>query len=700
MKDMDFASAELLPRQIWVDPTPTSGSLPHTCTPFRLPSGGQVNIGRGTIITLTQDAAFQPPCGSTPIPPPLDPLQPGVDLAVLDAQEPWYSSTIPQIYAISTVTVVSYMLVIILFITPRTFFVGGAGGGGGFLGQTGVISGAHGSNSVIGIGSRPWLQKIAALTVAISMTIVTADTFTWAHRQYDAGYEDAKELTVNVIGGLEVRIVRVISETFLWLAQAQTLIRLFPRHKEKLMIKWIAFALIVLELIFSCLNHFLAKTNHSRRFVSAIPAMNYLFALTLNLAYGCFIIFYALQKRRFAFYHPHMRNMPLVALLSLTAVMIPVVFFILDLLSPNVSGWGKYVRWVGSAAASVVVWEWVERIEALERDEKKGGILGREIFDGDEMLDVTAGSDASWPTSQRKNGKTTRRDSKSGFSLSTGWSSVAARARRIGRSQQSHSTDTRDDLDSSVSQGQGEIPESEREGASDKMHQPMAPPIVAWPLSRTGRASAGSTIYDVRYHDVDGVTPSTHQNVEDPHQPPQRPDHQRMRTWVGESQENEPAGHTTASTRRQLLMESLQRMPNPFRRQRQTPPPEVARALAGRSQEPNAGQSHSDEHTGILEKLRVKKASKVKGPPRPVIVVPAPPRKRSPWRDALSEDEDEGNNDDNNCDDGISARQSQSISEYVSGNRDADSPPDAVLNAISGSGTVSPLSNTAPRDPP
>jgi len=64
------------------------------------------------------------------------------------------------------------------------------------------------------------------------------------------------------------------------------------------------------------------------------------------------------------------------------------VFFVLDISKPDVAGWGDYVRWVGAAAASVVVWEWVERIEALERNDKKDGVLGREIFDGDEMLEV------------------------------------------------------------------------------------------------------------------------------------------------------------------------------------------------------------------------------------------------------------------------------------------------------------------------
>ena len=686
MRAMASTSADIVPRQIWVDPTPTSGSLPHSCTPFRLSSGGQINIGQGTIITLTQDAAFQPACDSTLVPPPIDPIQPGVDLSVLDAQDPWYSSTNPQIYAISAVTIVSYMLVIILFITPRTFFVGGAGGGGGFLGQAGAISGTYGNNPVIGIGGRPWLQKIAASTVAISMTIVTADTFTWAHRQYDAGYQDATELTSEVIGGLEVRIVRVISETFLWLAQAQTLIRLFPRHKEKLLIKWLAFALIVLELIFSCLNHFLVKSIHSKKFVSAVPAMNYLFALTLNLCYGGFIIYFALQKRRFAFYHEHMRNMPLVALLSLTAVLIPVVFFVLDLSSPNVSGWGSYVRWVGSAAASVVVWEWVERIEALERDEKKGGILGREIFDGDEVLDATAGSDVSWPSSHRKYDKRASCDSGFGFGLSTGWGNVATKARRLGRKR--HLNDPRsqsqhDSKDYPLQRLRGRHNNKENHSTNHLSH-PDIPSAVASPLSGGDRASTGSPIYIVRNYSVNEAPPSTQGDTDHNHLTPQRP-HQHVDKWPESDQEDQAVGTTPTWTGLEALMRGVQRIPNPFRRARETPPPEVARALAERSQESDTIHGQSSEHPSLLERLYMKRASKPNGPSRPVIVVPAPPRRRTSWNESLYEREELGDGT------GDSIQHSQTASDGIAGDRDADLPPDAVLNAMSTStpsGTV------------
>lgn len=390
----------LLRRQIWATPTPTTTALPRHCTPFKLPVGGLLTVGNDSVITLTREAIFQPVCSGQPAPQPISVEELALATSVIGAEEPFYASTSPLIYAIAAATIVSYMLVIILFITPRRYIVGEASG---FLGQRSMMRGGGGGSTVIGVGSRPLLQKIAALTVAISLTIATADTFKVANKQYQDGYADAAALTEAVVEGLEIRVVRVISDTCLWLAQVQTLIRLFTRHKEKVMIKWIGFALILFDTTFSILNYFVVGhgRTRARRFVDAIPALNYLFELALSLLYAAWVIYYSLCKRRYAFFHPKMRNIILVAMLALIAVSIPVVFFVVDISHPSVAGWGDYVRWVGAAAASVVVWEWVERIEALERDEKKDGILGREIFAGDEMLEVTpsaeiTGSGSRW----------------------------------------------------------------------------------------------------------------------------------------------------------------------------------------------------------------------------------------------------------------------------------------------------------------
>lgn len=664
---MDTGPHTLLGRQIWANPTLTSSSLPHTCQPYTLPSGGEINIGRGTIITLTQDAGFQPACSGSAVPAPIDPLQPGVDLSVLNRQDPFYSSTNPQIYAIAAATIVSYMLLIILFITPRTFFVGGAGGGGGFLGSRGMISGAYGSNSVIGIGSRPWLQKIAALTVATSLTIVTADTFKFAHQQYDAGYQDATELTIRVINGVEVRVARTISETCLWLAQAQTLIRLFPRHKEKLLIKWCAFALIIMELIFTILNQFVVDStrDRSQSFTDAVPAMNYLFALALNLCYGTFVIYFALQKRRFAFFHPQMRNMPLVALLSLAAVLIPVVFFVLDLSKPNLSGWGSYVRWVGAAAASVVVWEWVERIEALEREEKKDGILGREIFDGDEMLDATPSSDPTWPSQRKRASRSGKRSASSGASRSTGWHEMTTRVRHIGRSQQRQDGDSRRNSNASNVQERHDVV------AKQQCH-PARPLPVASPVSIADTTSARSTVYVVRYHPTSEPTPPIQEGIETSSDDR---DDQRQLSGQPIGFPELDAEHVEVTSSQRFLINGLQWLPNPFRRQRTTPPPEVVRALAVQSTQPGPSITNYAHQSSLLERLHLKKGPKAPKIQRPAIVIPAPtrgPGSIDHESDSLeSGDESEG-----------STARRRSTSTCTSTNRDTDLPPDAVLNAI------------------
>ncbi|PBP21365.1 PalH [Diplocarpon rosae] len=363
----------------------TTTSTPH-CTPFALPSNGVLTIAVDQIITLTSDAIFQPECtGSSDVV-----LTGKGSPTYTNFRDPFYASTIPECYALAAATVIAYMLVIMLFITPRTFLREGAV----VLGRRGFTNGPSASDAGIGIGGRPWLQKVAALTVAISLSIATSDTFRVAEAQYHVGYMDAAALQSEVEDGVELKIIRVISDTFLWLAQAQTLIRLFPRQREKIIIKWTAFALISLDVLFSILNNFVHNGSaRPRSFVDAVPALAYLFQLALSLLYAAWVIYYAITKKQFAFYHVQMKNMCLVSLLSLVSVLVPVVFFVLDISKPTLAGWGDYVRWVGAAAASVVVWEWVERIEALEREDKKDGVLGRELFDGDEMLDAHASGD-------------------------------------------------------------------------------------------------------------------------------------------------------------------------------------------------------------------------------------------------------------------------------------------------------------------
>ena len=489
--------------------------------------------------------------------------------------EPFYASLSPQLYALATATVISYILVILIFITPRTFYVGGPGGGSGFLSRSGLI-GSYGSPASVGVGRRPLLQKIATVTVAISLTIASSDTFNVAATQYHQGYSNANDIVEEVVNSLEIRIIRVISDTFLWLAQVQTLIRLFPRHKEKVTIKWLGFAMVSFDTIFSILDSFVSDDSRTRprSFSDAIPALNYLFELSISLIYASCVVYYSLSKRRFAFWHPKMRNVCLVALVSYISILIPVVFFVLDISLPRLAGWGEYIRWVGAAAASVVVWEWVERIEALERDERKDGILGREIFDGDEMLDVTSeGSD--W---RRGGGNRGRGDLEKGSSFGFRSTVATARAKLPLKRRRKRPAPHDSSVNAAAAGGQGK---------KTGPNLITIPQTTGSPPSRSDTTSAASTVYAIRYHNLTSPSPGAPEGV---YEPGTRPAGGEVPKEVNDSStetdpsmaEKEEKQHKsedqthiqTSSAPKQFW----QSMGNPFKRRRAEPPAEVAGA--------------------------------------------------------------------------------------------------------------------------
>jgi hypothetical protein len=511
-------------RQLFADltaaaPQPTGMPLlGRSCGGLNLPMGGILSMPNGDFVTLTAAAAFKPVC--TPVTPPaiianggggsvniedtVEGSMPTDDggWAFSDFRDPFYASIFPQCYALAATTVVAYMLVIMLFVTPRSFLDGGVA----VLGQRGFTNGGTGTT----IGGRPWLQKVAALAVAISLTIASAATFAAAEEQYSFGVQNAVVLQQEVLGGTELKIIRIISNTFLWLAQAQTLIRLFPRQREKIIIKWTAFALITLDVIFQSLNSFKFEPGIARpgSFNHPVPALAYLFALSLGVLYAAWVIYYSLLKKRYAYWHPQMKNMLLVAVLSLMSILIPIVFFILDLCQPKFTGWGEYVRWVGAAAASVVVWEWVERIEALEREEKNDGILGREVFDGDEMLELSRskpgfkrGPKGDGGEGEKEASIESARHESPGAGRGNRWPNVTAMTARY-RPRPRKAARPGD-------------PANTQSSNHDRIHflqpplWPARPQPAVTPISRTDTASAASTVYAVRYQTLTETTSRT-----------------------------------------------------------------------------------------------------------------------------------------------------------------------------------------------
>lgn len=405
-------------------------------------------------------------------------------------------------------TTLAWTLFVLLLITKRTFHPSRTTTSPGWIPGRGITTAIAGRTPLGGLGSRPWLQKVAVFLVACGLTVASVDAFREAAVQHGEDITDAIRMRDDVSGSVEVRVIRVISGVFIWLAQVQTLIRLFPRRKEKLIIKWFGFTLILCDLVFSSLNSFYNHDQYfrgsPRYYQDAIPALSYLFQLAISLLYLAWVSYYVITKRRYAFFISDQLNMTIIALFAMVFIAIPVGFFVADISVPAVAGWGDFFRWVGAAAASVVVWEWVERIEATEREEKRDGILGREMFEEDEL-----------PTSEHRSGGGSSESGSDGSNLKKRFSSASSGRgvlTRFSRRKAERGSPTGADYGEKgpnalqwVRQirGDGRKQGETITGTEQTLGVPGRPQT---PPSRTNTTSVGSTVYAVHYHPIT-ITP-------------------------------------------------------------------------------------------------------------------------------------------------------------------------------------------------
>ncbi|BFZ57724.1 pH-response regulator protein palH/rim21 [Savitreella phatthalungensis] len=236
--------------------------------------------------------------------------------------------------------------------------------------------------SVLAHSRRPWLQRLAAVFAVIAITLAADTTYREMVHQYYSSQTFSSDAVKNVHKRVANETLRIISNTLLWLAQLQVILRLFARQRDKVIIKYTAVLLILLEIIFACFNNFYPGTAGNgppTSFGQAVPVLAYLFHIALSVLYAACIILWSVLGGRLR--HAYHITLAPLATLCIAIVCSPVVFFCLDIWYPQVEGWGDYVRWVGLLASSVIVWDWIDQVQARQMRDAKNGVLGREVYE-------------------------------------------------------------------------------------------------------------------------------------------------------------------------------------------------------------------------------------------------------------------------------------------------------------------------------
>uniref|UniRef100_A0A060T0X9 pH-response regulator protein palH/RIM21 n=1 Tax=Blastobotrys adeninivorans TaxID=409370 RepID=A0A060T0X9_BLAAD len=310
------------------------------CSKYSVPAGTLSFVDENGVeqsLVVTDWALYIPPeCQVTP-----------EDIYYMDKLHdsvPFYGSVTPFAYSISATTIMAWLLFILLIIAQKR---------------------------------RPLFQKIAVCALGVTLTAVLAQSSNVLRRQYKQGYQNIHGLLVEVTRGLTFEILDVISTTLLWLAHVQVVLRLFQEPQYRVLILGVGALLVMLYVIFQCLTYFKEWADASEledRF-GAISILNYVIQYVIILVYVLAVVIYSLRKRRHA-YRPRVMA---TAIISLLACVSPLVFTSMCISSYWFEGWATFVNRICSAAASVVVWGWLDAIERSEKDEQKTGVMGRKL---------------------------------------------------------------------------------------------------------------------------------------------------------------------------------------------------------------------------------------------------------------------------------------------------------------------------------
>ncbi|KAA8912955.1 hypothetical protein TRICI_003337 [Trichomonascus ciferrii] len=273
-------------------------------------------------------------------------------------RDPFYGSVTPIAYTAAATTVMSWLLLLLLFLSQQY---------------------------------RPMLQKAATLGIAISLTVSLVDTTNSLQEQYKHGYQDADQLRSDVYNGTVFQTLRIISGVILWFSHIQVALRLYKRTWQRNSIKVVGTVLIVLDLIVQCLaNFYKPVTTYSSRFQSPLYILLYVVELVILVIYAVIVIIYSIHKKDYAFNHKALA----VGCISIASLLLPIAFVTMGVANYWLAGWTGFATRVCSISATVIIWGWIDIIERIESDQLKAGVMGRRIeknqpfgFDSDSNAD-------------------------------------------------------------------------------------------------------------------------------------------------------------------------------------------------------------------------------------------------------------------------------------------------------------------------
>lgn len=243
---------------------------------------------------------------------------------------------------------------------------------------------------------RPLLLRLGVLAGTIYLTIILAHSTQLINEQYNKGYLDRSELVEQLSSYVYLAVLELVFYFIMLLAQVQVVMRVFSRRMEQRMIFWLGGTMSVVCQVLNGITSIDMALQY--QFSGSLPAFQYLFQVAIQIMYACSMVYYLITNSRSTMC---MEMVPM-TLIAILASCSPVVLFVVDVANAWLVEWSDSLTWISTLLAIVCAWEWIDRVERLERHHEKEGFLGRQLQEDDDYLGFEGGKSIMNPSEFRE----------------------------------------------------------------------------------------------------------------------------------------------------------------------------------------------------------------------------------------------------------------------------------------------------------
>lgn len=227
------------------------------------------------------------------------------------------------------------------------------------------------------------LLKMGSMISSVNILIFVTRALKKLKSEHDKyGVATAGSVMSLYSSDLTFSILDLISVFMIQLCQVMIVNRLFPRNLEKRICIFLGVPLVVVSNVLWAIPRLDKGMRTSPKNWGTLPPFVYLFRVALSTSYACTVTSYSFIKRRFCI---HSFQMGILSLLAVLVVLLQPILFITDVSDAWLWGVGELFTTTCYVGSAFIVWEWLERLNTLERNEQAQSILGRPFYEDEQQ---------------------------------------------------------------------------------------------------------------------------------------------------------------------------------------------------------------------------------------------------------------------------------------------------------------------------